>query len=88
LSGKSVGKLLTGLTVVNQGAKRRANLRDSFLRNVPFGFLVAPIFGWLVFLALSVVAAFQIALGKPRRFGDGMAGTTIMTDAAAEEFGV
>ena len=86
--GKSFGKLFTGLTVVNTQSKRRANARDSFLRNVSFGFLVVPLFGWLVFVALSAVAAIQISLGQATRLGDGMAGTVTLTDRAAEELGV
>jgi hypothetical protein len=86
--GKSFGKLFTGLTVVNTQAKRRANARDSFLRNVSFGFLAAPLFGWLIFLALSAIAAVQITLGQSTRLGDGMAGTLTLTDRSAEELGV
>jgi hypothetical protein len=86
--GKSIGKLFSGLTVVNRQARRRANARDSFLRNVSFGFLGVPLFGWIVFIGLSALAAAQIATGRGVRFGDGMAGTQTMADRAAEDLGI
>ena len=80
LGGKSIGKLFCSLTAVNLAARRPAGFRDSFLRNIAFGFLLTPILGWTIFAAIAVIAGFQILTGKARRIGDRLAGTTVVDD--------
>lgn len=81
LGGKSIGKLLFGLTAVNLAKKRPAGVTDSILRNIIFGFLVVPIVGWAIVVALVAVAGAQVLLGHRQRWGDGLARTTVLDDA-------
>jgi len=81
--GKSIGKLLTGLTTINITAKRRARLADSVLRNLPFAFVAFPVVGWAAYLVIAAVAGAQIALGAQERLCDSLAGTIVVSDADA-----
>lgn len=84
LGGKSIGKLLVGLTVVNPRQRRRAGFVDSVLRNLVFGFAAVPIVGWIVTLGIVGVAAVQVLAGRPRRIGEGLTDALVLDDRAAE----
>jgi uncharacterized RDD family membrane protein YckC len=73
IEGKSIGKLFTGLTVLNSYEERRAGLADSILRN---WFLAIPILGTTVF---AVFAFFQI-LTRNERWGDALSHTVVIKD--------
>ena len=79
--GKSFGKLLFGVTVVNGARRRRGGLADSLLRNVAFSVVLIPVVGPILYALLSVLVGAQIAAGRAQRFGDGMASTLVVDDA-------
>ena len=57
--GRSLGKRLTGLRVVNLKARKPCNFRDSILRNIPIGvtvmFALIPILGWVLLFTVGLV---------------------------------
>ena len=67
MDGKSPGKVLTGITVVERSTARTVNWRKSAARNWP---LIIP------FLPLWL--AVQVWFGTGSRMGDGMAGTKVI----------
>lgn len=75
--GKSFGKVITGIVVLNQNKRRAANILDSVFRN---WYLALPILGPLVF---GSIIAIQLLSGKRERLGDAIARTVVVTD---EEF--
>jgi hypothetical protein len=83
--GKSIGKLLVGLTVVDPLRRRRAGIFDSFMRNLVFGFSVLPIVGWAITAGVAAMAGVAILSGRPLRIGEGLSDTRVMDDRAAEE---
>jgi hypothetical protein len=84
LAGKSVGKLLVGLTVVNLKRRQRAGLRDSFMRNLVFGFAAVPIVGWVVTAAIILIAAWAVVSGRPTRIGEGLSDARVLDDETSE----
>lgn len=92
LGGKSVGKLLLGLTTYNLRERKPADFADSVLRNWFFAVLLLPpslnllrvtfSFGMVVFALLSLLVMLQILVGDGRRLGDGQAGTLVVDDRA------
>lgn len=80
LSGKSVGKLIFALTVINLKRGKPADLADSILRNSILGIIAIPVFGWITFLIFSSIITVQISLGKAQRIGDGFAHTKVIED--------
>lgn len=83
LGGKSIGKLITGITAVNVVRRRHANLRDSFFRNAPFLLLMVPLLGVFIGAGLVLLITVQIVSGKRQRLGDGLADTVVMDDRDA-----
>jgi uncharacterized RDD family membrane protein YckC len=87
--GRSIGKRLTGLRVINEsgGACR---IRDSMIRNstLALGLVLwkVPAVGWL-FLATVVAFEFIILLGSEerKRLGDEIAHTSVVETAGKEE---
>jgi len=77
IDGKSIGKLVTGLTTFNIIEKKPTGFADSILRN---WYLGIPLLGPTVF---SGIAFIQIML-KNKRWGDGMAKTVILKDKNLE----
>lgn len=81
-NGRSVGKKLLGLRVLNETSLTVASFKDSIIRNAPFavGFFMLPIpyIGWL-FLALILTFESLMALGSShgKRIGDELAGTHV-----------
>jgi len=84
LKGKSIGKLLFGLTVINVERKRPADIADSLLRNAIFAFIVVPFAGWIIFILLSGLISLQIFMGKEQRIGDKFAHTKVIEDRYLE----
>jgi hypothetical protein len=84
LGGKSIGKLLVGLAVVNPARRRRGGLADSVLRNLVFGFAVVPLVGWVITFAIAGVAGVAILSGRPTRIGEGLTDARVMDDRSAE----
>jgi uncharacterized RDD family membrane protein YckC len=80
LQGKSIGKLIFGLTTVNIEDNKPADISDSLLRNSILAIIVIPIVGWIAFLLISTVIAVQISLGKKQRLGDRFANTLVIED--------
>lgn len=72
--GKSIGKLLTNILVVNELTHSPGNVMDSIKRNLP---LVIPIVGPTVFAAIIGI---QLILGRKKRLGDDMANTVVLAD--------
>jgi uncharacterized RDD family membrane protein YckC len=87
LSGKSLGKLLIGITVINAINRRPAGIADSVLRNIVLGFVVVPYVGWAIAAAISLVIAVQILSGRSDRWGDAFARTLVVDDADVEVAG-
>lgn len=59
LDGRSLGKKLTGLRVINLKTKLPCNFKDSILRNIPIGltvfFALVPILGWILLFTVGLV---------------------------------
>lgn len=77
IDGKSIGKLITGLTAYNVVEKKSAGLAESIIRN---WYLGIPLLGPTLFTA---IACLQI-LFKNSRWGDGMANTIVIKDQEME----
>lgn len=84
IGGKSFGKLLVGLTVIDPVRRRRAGFIDSFMRNLVFGFTVLPVVGWAITAGIAATAGFAILSGRSARIGEGLTDTRVMDDRAAE----
>ena len=94
-SGQSVGKRLIGLKAVSVSpAEGPCNLKQSIIRNSPFGALILLyiIIGWIPYLgplivaiAAAAIAVFECALiytdERGLRFGDRIAGTQVVEGA-------
>ena len=80
LGGKSIGKLLAGLTVVNVKRQRRGGPVDSLLRNLVFGFAVVPVVGWAVTLVMATIAGVAVLSGRPWRIGEGLSDARVIAD--------
>lgn len=87
--GRSLGKRLTGLKVVSADGKP-CSIRDSILRNSPFGVGLLlwkiPIVGWL-FLTIIVAFEFILLLGSSEamRLGDEISKTSVIESAIEPE---
>jgi len=79
IDGKSIGKLITGLTAYNIEQKKPAGFAESIIRN---WYLGIPLLGPTFFTA---IACLQIMF-KNSRWGDGMAKTIIIKDQDMERF--
>ncbi|MFW6129865.1 MAG: RDD family protein [Atribacterota bacterium] len=80
LKGKSIGKLILGLTVVNLERRKPADLADSILRNSLLGMIIIPVVGWIIFAIITAIITVQISLGREQRIGDGFAHTKVIED--------
>ncbi|MEM4188342.1 MAG: RDD family protein [Candidatus Hadarchaeum sp.] len=74
VGGKSVGKLFTGVVVVNAENGKPAGILESLIRNWP---LAVPVVGWLLVLVVGI----QILYGKRQRLGEGAANTIVVADS-------
>lgn len=85
LGGKSVGKLIAGITVVNIAENKIGGIGDSFLRNGLLAFVAIPRFGWMAGLAVGSIMFLQVLFGKGNRLGDKFANTRVVNDRSLSE---
>ncbi|MCS7214677.1 MAG: RDD family protein [Thermodesulfovibrio sp.] len=85
LKGCSIGKKFLRLKVINIDRQRSADFRDSIVRNLFIAFslffLLIPIIGWLICMAIFVFE-FIIIIGDSdnRRLGDYLAKTSVIEE--------
>ncbi|WP_353683415.1 RDD family protein [Thermodesulfovibrio sp. 3907-1M] len=83
--GCSIGKKFLRLKVINIERQSKADFRDSIIRNLPLAlaafFLLIPILGWLICIALFAFE-FTLIVGDPdaRRLGDYLAKTSVIEE--------
>lgn len=82
--GKSFGKLLMGLSVVNVRHRRRGSIADSVLRNLVFGFAIVPVVGWVVTLVIAIIAGVAVLSGRTSRIGEGLTDARVVDDRTLE----
>lgn len=83
--GKSIGKKLMGLKVINTEKEKAVDFRDSIMRNLIVAlslfFFKIPLIGWLLFF---IVYAFEFILiigdSESKRLGDYLAKTYVIDD--------
>ncbi len=80
LRGKSFGKLILALTVINIERQKPADLADSILRNSILAVIIIPFIGWIIFCFVLLIMIIQIFLGKEQRIGDRFAHTKVIED--------
>lgn len=85
LGGKSVGKLIAGITVVNIAENKIGGIGDSFLRNGLLVFVAIPRYGWMAGLAVGSIMFLQVLFGKGSRLGDKFANTRVVNDRSLGE---
>lgn len=85
LGGKSVGKLLAGITVVNVQENRVASIGDSFLRNCLFAVIAIPGYGWVGGALIAGVMFLQVLFGNGSRFLDAFAKTRVVGDRSLND---
>ncbi len=91
--GKSIGKSLTGLKVVDKDNRENCGFKESVFRNFPFAvafiifglFKVIPLLGWLIsFVVIVGIHIFEslVIIGSENgmRFGDELANTRVVDD--------
>jgi len=91
--GKSVGKNLTGLKVVDRDNRGNCGYKESTFRNFPFAaafiifgiFKAIPLLGWLIsFVAIAGILIFEslVIVGSENgmRLGDELANTWVVED--------
>ncbi len=85
LKGKSIGKKIMRLKVINLENKSPADFRDSVIRNLLLSISVLllkiPIIGWMIFLIVYAIE-FIIIIGdsESRRLGDYLAKTVVIEE--------
>lgn len=82
--GKSLGKLLFGITAYVPAERRPGGFSHSLRRNACFSILAVPVFGWIAFGMMSATIMVQIGLRRRTRFGEHSAGTLVIVDADSE----
>lgn len=81
--GKSIGKLMTGLTTVDGRTGVPIGVSGSLRRNACFALAVVPVVGWLLGGALATIAVVQIWRGRSHRIGEAAVGTAVVADGDA-----
>ena len=76
--GRSIGKLVAGLQVIETNEGRPANMVDSVVRNGILGVAALPWVGPPVAVIWGSIAGTQILLGARRRYGEGFAATRVI----------
>lgn len=85
--GRSLGKRVTGLCVVNTTTGKPADFKDSIIRNstvaFPVLFYLIPILGWLLWIVIGIpILAIEVylmtRLEQQARLGDTMADTKVL----------
>ncbi len=80
LKGKSFGKLILALTVINVERQKPADFADSMLRNSVLAVIIIPFIGWIIFCVVLLIIIIQILSGKQQRIGDHFAHTKVIED--------
>lgn len=89
LEGRSPGKRLIGLRVVDKYTDKACDLKKSIIRNVPLGlvflFAMIPFVGWILFFTVGlIIVAFECWLmysdDGGSRIGDILADTQVLSD--------
>ena len=87
--GRSIGKYLTGLRVVDANTGSGCSFRASVLRNLPvvvvFFFYVMPFLGWVLFITAGLLIIvletyFIFKDEKGQRIGDTLANTVVISE--------
>lgn len=78
--GKSIGKMLLGISVFNENDNKRGGILESIIRN---WYLVIPVIGPTIF---AIIMAVQIISGRKQRIGDKAAGTIVIKDDEYSKF--
>jgi uncharacterized RDD family membrane protein YckC len=84
--GRSLGKRVVGLRVINTTTGRDADFKDSIIRNSTIGFpvlfSVVPLVGWILAIVIGIpILAIEVylmtRLDQQARLGDTMADTKV-----------
>ncbi len=87
MEGRSIGKLLVGIEVIDQNTNAPCSIHKSALRNIPFGFAVlmfiVPVIGLFLFISLGLViigaeSYFLYTDLQGMRIGDTLADTIVV----------
>lgn len=93
-NGRSLGKRVVGLRVVNTTTGKPASFKDSIVRNctvaIPVLFFMVPIVGWALWFLIGIpVLAIEIylmtRLEQHARLGDTMADTQVLESKESRE---
>jgi uncharacterized RDD family membrane protein YckC len=85
--GRSLGKRVVGLRVINTTTGKPADFKDSVIRNSPIAvaalFFLIPLWGWLLYFIIGIpVLAMEVylmrSLSHQARLGDTMADTKVL----------
>ena len=85
--GRSLGKRVVGLHVINTTTGKPADFKDSVIRNSPIAvaalFFLIPLWGWLLYFIIGIpVLAMEVylmrSLSHQARLGDTMADTKVL----------
>lgn len=94
MQGRSLGKRVVGLRVINTTTGKAATFKDSIQRNstvaIPVLFFMVPLVGWLLWFVIGIpILAIEIylmtRLEQHARLGDTMADTQVLQDVGPEE---
>jgi uncharacterized RDD family membrane protein YckC len=84
--GRSLGKRVVGLKVVNTTTGKAADFKDSMIRNstvaIPVLFFMVPLVGWILWIVIGIpILAIELylmtRLDQQARLGDTMADTKV-----------
>lgn len=86
-NGQSLGKMVAGIYVINTITGKRADFKDSIIRNstvaFPVLFFMVPIVGWVLWIVIGIpILAIEVylmtRLDQQARLGDTMADTKVL----------
>ena len=92
--GRSLGKRLVGLRVINTATGNPATFQDSIIRNstvaIPVLFFMVPLVGWFLWFLIGIpILAIEIylmtRLEQHARLGDTMADTQVLSADGTQE---
>jgi uncharacterized RDD family membrane protein YckC len=92
--GRSIGKRVVGLKVINTTTGKPATFKDSIQRNstvaIPVLFFMVPLVGWILWFVIGIpILAIEIylmtRLEQHARLGDTMADTQVTQEVGPEE---
>ena len=85
--GRSIGKRVVGLQVINKNSSHAADFKDSIIRNSPIAvavlFFLIPLWGWFLWITIGIpILAIEVylmrSLDNQARLGDTMADTKVL----------